>query len=115
MTGTAKDLSPQIKAAKEKWLSHPIKDNDNRKKRLLNRPSGFFDRRPLRVLALALLLTIIAAPSLLPNFSACATSAEILLAADTVTGLVSPRLVGFDQRHFDLNQSVHLMNTLKFL
>jgi hypothetical protein len=33
------------------------------------RPGGFFNRRPPRVLALSLLLTIIAAPSLLPKFS----------------------------------------------
>jgi hypothetical protein len=58
-----------MKAAKEKRLSYPIRDSEHRKKRLLNRPGGFFDRRPLRVLALALLLTIIAAPSLLPKFS----------------------------------------------
>jgi hypothetical protein len=32
-------------------------------------PNGFFDRRSLRVLALALLLTIVAAPSFLPKFS----------------------------------------------
>jgi hypothetical protein len=69
LTGTAKDHSPQIKLPKEKRLSHPIKDNEHRKNRLLNRPGGFFDRRPPRVLALALLLTIIAAPSLLPRFS----------------------------------------------
>ena len=58
-----------MKAAKEKRLSYPIRDSEHRKKRLLNRPGGFFDRRPLRVLALALLLSIIAAPSLLPKFS----------------------------------------------
>ncbi|MGA9389707.1 MAG: hypothetical protein WBV69_04595 [Candidatus Sulfotelmatobacter sp.] len=69
MTAAAKDHSPQVKAPKEKRLSHPIKGNQHRKKRLLNRPGGFFDRRPLRVIALALLLTIIAAPSLLPKFS----------------------------------------------
>ena len=50
-------------------LSHPIKGNEHRKKRLPNRPGGFFDRLPLRVLGLALLLTIVAAPSLLPKFS----------------------------------------------
>lgn len=69
MTGTAKNHSPHINAAKEKRLSHPIKDDERRKKRLRNGPAGFFDRRPVRVLALALLLTIIAAPSLLPKFS----------------------------------------------
>lgn len=52
MTGIAKDHSAQIKARKEKRLSHPIKDSEHRKKRL---PNGFFDRRSLRVLALALL------------------------------------------------------------
>ena len=66
MTGTARDHSPQMKAAKEKRLSHPIEDSEHRRKRL---PNGFFDGRPLRVLALALLLTIVAAPSLLPKFS----------------------------------------------
>jgi hypothetical protein len=66
LTGTARDHSAQIKSAKEKRLSHPIKDNGHRKERL---PNGFFDGRPLRVLALALLLTIVAAPSLLPKFS----------------------------------------------
>jgi hypothetical protein len=50
-------------------LSHPIKGNEHRKKRLPNRPGGFFDRLRLRVLGLALLLTIVAAPSLLPKFS----------------------------------------------
>ena len=61
LTGIAKDHLPQVKTL--------IKDDEHRKKRLLDRAGGFFDRRPLRVLAFALLLTIIAAPSLLPKFS----------------------------------------------
>jgi hypothetical protein len=44
-------------------LSHPIKDNEHRKKRLPNRLGGLFDRLPLRVFGLAWLLTIVAAPS----------------------------------------------------
>jgi hypothetical protein len=69
LTGTAKDHSPPIQAPKQKPLSYPIRDSERGKKRLPNRPGGFFDRRSLRVLALALLLTIVAAPSLLPKFS----------------------------------------------
>ncbi len=69
MTGTANDQAPQTKGPKEKRLSRPIKDNQQRKMRLRNRPGGFFARRSLRVLSLAVLLTIIAAPSLLPKFS----------------------------------------------
>ncbi|HVR22337.1 MAG TPA: hypothetical protein VMU26_03370 [Candidatus Polarisedimenticolia bacterium] len=36
MTGTARDHLPQMKAPKEKRLSHPIKENEHRKKRLPN-------------------------------------------------------------------------------
>lgn len=69
MGGTVKDHSPQPKAARKTRLSPPIADKEQRKNQLQGATGGFSKNRPVRVLALALLLTIIAAPTLLPKFS----------------------------------------------
>jgi hypothetical protein len=61
---------PAGKATSEKRAKRPIERHEHREQRPASEPQvhGFFDRRPLRLLVLAVLLVIVAAPSLLPKY-----------------------------------------------
>jgi hypothetical protein len=62
---------PTGKATTRKQARRPIELHEHRDDKPISNPAlrGFFERRPLQLLFLAVLLVVVAAPSMLPKFS----------------------------------------------